>query len=137
MYRRALSVSALAALVLGVGGGLSSAYAGKRATTASKAPYNIAVVAALTGAGSNNGIAGAAGAAAAIDYINSTGGVHGHKIKLTTLNDQSSTTISPAVAQQAVSAHPAGILDVSASSYFTARLPVYAAAKVPVITNTS
>ena len=73
MYRRAISVSALVALVLGVGGGLSSAFAGKRATTASKAPYNIAVVASLTGAGSVNGIAGLAGATAAVDYINSTG----------------------------------------------------------------
>jgi ABC-type branched-subunit amino acid transport system substrate-binding protein len=137
MYRRAISASALAALVLGVGGGLSSASAAKVATTASKGPYNIAMVAGITGADSANAISGVAGAKAAMNYINHHGGVNGHPINMTVYNDQSSPTVSPAVAQQAVSSHPVAVLDTTASTEFTARQPVYEAAKIPVITDTS
>jgi branched-chain amino acid transport system substrate-binding protein len=137
MYKRFVSVGALTALaLLGVGGGASSALA-KKATIASKTPYKIAMVASLTGADSTNALSGAAGARAALNYVNSTGGVNGHKLQLNVINDQSSPTVSPAAAQQAVSSHPVAILDSTASTEFTLRQAVYAAAKIPVITDTS
>jgi branched-chain amino acid transport system substrate-binding protein len=128
MYRKASSVSAFAVIVLGMSGGLA-AFGGQGKPTASKptsskATYDIAMVAGVTGADSSNAIGAVAGARAAMNYLNRAGGVDGHKIKIAVFNDQSSPTVSPAVAQQAVSSHPVAVLDSTASTEFTAREPV-------------
>jgi branched-chain amino acid transport system substrate-binding protein len=136
MNRKVVPAGTVAALTLLSLGGAGSALA-KKATVAAKAPYKIAFVSSLEGAASVDGIPGVAGGKAAINYINSTGGVNGHRIQLTVYDDQSSATQAPAAAQQAISSHPVAILDSTASTYFSLRVPVYAGAKVPVISDTS
>jgi branched-chain amino acid transport system substrate-binding protein len=137
MYRKVVSAGTVVALALVTVGCGSSAPTKTTASAASKAPYKIAFVSSLEGAASVDGIPGVAGGRAAINYINSTGGVNGHKIQLTVYNDQSSATQAPAAAQQAISGHPVAILDSTASTYFSLRVPVYAGAKIPVTSDTS
>jgi ABC-type branched-subunit amino acid transport system substrate-binding protein len=47
---------------------------------------------------------------AAIDYYNSTGGLDGHKIKLTICNDDGTPSVAGTCARQAVSGHDVAVL---------------------------
>jgi branched-chain amino acid transport system substrate-binding protein len=111
-----------------------SAFAGSRATSAASKPYQVAFVGSLSGADSAASAPALAGARAAANYVNSTGGVNGHQIHITAYNDQSSVTVAPSTAQQAVQGHPTAIFDTSASDTDGARLPVYEQAKIPDFT---
>jgi ABC-type branched-subunit amino acid transport system substrate-binding protein len=109
------------------------------ATTKKKtlAPYTVEIVASLTGASSSIGTPAVGGYEAVLDKVNAAGGIHGHKIKFTVLNDQSSTTVAPTVALQAVGAHPVAILNATNTVPYTAELPTFESAKDVVLTNST
>lgn len=121
------------ALVLAIGG-ISTV---SSATTKAKAmkPYNVVIVASLSGASSSLGLSANAGYQAVFDTVNAAGGVKGHKIRFQVLDDQSSTTVAQQVAIQAVSSKPTAIMDGTTSSGLANRMPTYETAKRVVLSN--
>jgi ABC-type branched-subunit amino acid transport system substrate-binding protein len=91
------------------------------------------VISDLTGAGSVSGAPAAAGIQTFVQDINANGGVAGHQINLTIMDDQSSNSVGLADARAAVSAKPLAIVDGSLAQYLTARVPAYEAAGIPVL----
>jgi ABC-type branched-subunit amino acid transport system substrate-binding protein len=118
-----------AALMGAAATGIATTSAG---ASASKSPYKVEIVGALTGASDSDGIAGNNGFQAAFDTINAAGGVNGHKISFKSLDDQSSASIETAVGLQAVSANPVAIMDGGTTTEIAAREPTYGQANIPV-----
>jgi ABC-type branched-subunit amino acid transport system substrate-binding protein len=127
-----------AAGVLMVGLIAISSTSGGAVTSHKKAPYKVVIVSALTGVGATNqGISAANGFEAAIKAINAGGGVKGHKISYTVLDDQSSPTLDQSVGIQAVTSHPTAILDGEGTQPFGFRLPTYIMAQEVVLSQAS
>jgi ABC-type branched-subunit amino acid transport system substrate-binding protein len=103
------------------------------AARSSSGSYNVAIITSLVGADAPEGIPAAGGMETAFDYINSMGGVQGHKIKYTVYDDQSSTDQSQTVAVQAIGATPTVIIDGAGSAFINARLATYTQAQLPMI----
>jgi branched-chain amino acid transport system substrate-binding protein len=123
---------ALLATACSSSGGTSSSQA---SSSGGAAPYKVVIVASITGTADSNGISGADGFQAAFDTINAQGGIDGHKIDFSVLDDQSSATQAPAMARQAVAENPAAIMDATVSTYISYRMPIYESAKIPVFSN--
>jgi ABC-type branched-subunit amino acid transport system substrate-binding protein len=124
------------ALVLGLAAFSDSSGAASR-KSASRAPYKLAIVSSLTGSADSNAPS-VYGAEAAIDVINSQGGVHGHRIDVTVQDDQSSTTVSPTIGRAVVGANPVAVFDGSiATPAGLSRLPIYESAQIPVFSVTT
>jgi len=86
-------------------------------STGSKAPYALTISTDLSGPFSGNfGIGFSEGFQAYIAHLNETGGVSGHKVLLTTLDDRSDVQAGLANYQQAVNSNSLGIfLDASSA----------------------
>lgn len=130
---RALTAGAVAVLLIGGITAVSSASTKKKTLGA----YNVEIVGSLTGNSSSIGTPAVGGYEAVLDKVNAAGGIHGHKIKFTVLNDQSSTTVAPTVALQAVDAKPTAILNATNTVPYTAELPTFESAKDVVFTNST
>jgi branched-chain amino acid transport system substrate-binding protein len=102
-------------------------------SSGSASPYNVEIISSLTGTSASTGIASADGFQAVFDHVNSQGGINGHPVKFEVLDDHGSTTTAAAQAHQALSNNPVAIMDGSTSTVFTARLPAYKTAAIPVI----
>ena len=129
--RLVAAISAVAFLVTSGAG--SAATSHKHAAK----PYHIAIVGSMTGLVGYIGTSWAAGAQTVFKYVNSRGGVNGHKITWTIYDDQSSVTVSPGAAQQALGSNPVAIMDGTASGFFNSRYPVYQSAQVPVFSDSA
>jgi branched-chain amino acid transport system substrate-binding protein len=125
---------ALAAMLLVVGGVTSAATSSGKA---GKAPYNLGIVVSLSGTASGAGQAWSAGTQDLIKYMNSKGGVNGRKIAYKVYDDRSSVTAAAGAAQQALSGKPNAILDGTVSTFFNLRMPTYASAQIPVISDSA
>jgi ABC-type branched-subunit amino acid transport system substrate-binding protein len=138
LSRRGMSFRVLtagAAVLLMVGGiTVASSATPKKKTLA---PFKVEIVGSLTGASSSIGTPAVGGYEAVIDKVNAAGGIKGHKIAFTVLNDQSSTTVAPTVALQAASAKPTAILNATNTTPFAAELPTFTSAKEVTFTNST
>lgn len=132
MHKRSRLLASL--LVVGAVGGSAVSVATASTAHKSKAgkPFNVTLLASITGAQASEYVGCIAGVRATIDDINSKGGANGHKIALNVLDNQSSTTITPAVAQKAISGKPTAIIECTGTSFFALDEPYYETAKIPV-----
>jgi branched-chain amino acid transport system substrate-binding protein len=128
--RRGLSAAlglALAFALLACGGGSTNG------TTASHDPYQIGGTWGLTGGLAYVYVPMNEGTAAYFNYINKNGGVNGHPINYTVLDDQASPPVSIANVKQLQTQGVIAIM-TSNSSAVTAMLPTATAGKTPVVT---
>lgn len=95
------AVSVAAGLVLA--GCSSSSSSGSSGAAAKDAPYHILAIYGMTGDLESAAVAVNRGAEAAVEYFNSQGGVDGHKLVLTTENDQSNPTTAASLLLSALS----------------------------------
>jgi ABC-type branched-subunit amino acid transport system substrate-binding protein len=72
---------------------------------------------------------------AVFDTLNAAGGINGHKIDFTVLNDQSSPTVGATVALQAVGMNPTAIMSSTNSTPFAGELPTLTQAGGVVLSN--
>ncbi|MEI8101441.1 MAG: ABC transporter substrate-binding protein, partial [Bacteroidota bacterium] len=110
----------------------------KNATAAVKkdtTPYIVPIIASLTGTSSGVGIPAQGGMQAVFETLNAAGGINGHKINFTVLNDQSSPTVGATVALQAVGMNPTAIMSATNSTPFSGELPTLTQAGRVVLSN--
>lgn len=125
----------VAALGLSLAACSSNKSSGSSTTSGSSnlAPYNVALVGALTGTAVSTA-PGLYGAEAAFDVINAAGGVNGHKINVTVTDDQSSPTVGATVGRNVVAGAPVAIVDSTLeNSDGLVRFPIYQSASIPVM----
>jgi ABC-type branched-subunit amino acid transport system substrate-binding protein len=101
-------------------------------STSSQGPYDVAIVASITGVLGPTSAPGVAGFKAFVNYADAHGGVNGRQIRVTVYDDQSTATASYTAAQQAIGTSPLAILDAGITQTISARMPSYASAKIPV-----
>lgn len=94
-------------------------------------PYQVVIIGSLTGPQGAQSAPIPDGIATVFDSVNAEGGVDGHMIEYSVLDDQSDTTTAQAVARSAINDEPVIILDGS-SPTFAARLPLFQTAERPV-----
>ncbi len=127
-----MSALAIAALVAaGFSSTASATTTTKRLTAESS--YKVAIVTDLTGQGAPNGVPALAGFQTAINEINTSGGIDGHKITYNVIDDQSTPSGAATAGQQAVAEHPVAILDGSTSAFLAVREPLYKSTGIPVM----
>ena len=147
---KAKAVAALTALALVGGACGSSSNKSSSATTAAPTggspgasssggggtPYKVAIVGDLSGAFSEDGIAGVGGIETAIDVANASGGVNGKKIDFGTPIDAMSTpTSAVSAAQQAIASNPLTVLGATFSSDVNAMTPSFNQSNTPFISD--
>ncbi|HXZ62465.1 MAG TPA: ABC transporter substrate-binding protein [Acidimicrobiales bacterium] len=124
---RHLGRLALAALA-GASGATAAAVAGSVPTGAATVvtpttPLTLVMITSLTGPGSSEFSQAAAGFDARIALANAEGGVHGHKIVGTVLDDQTSPSQIATVVQEALSKGAIGIVSDSPLFFLAAKYP--------------
>jgi ABC-type branched-subunit amino acid transport system substrate-binding protein len=95
------AVGAAAGLVL-AGCASSSTPSASAGSGGSHSAYHVLAIYGMTGALESSAVAVNRGAQAAVEYFNSHGGVNGHKLVLTTQNDQSNPTTAASLLQSAL-----------------------------------
>jgi branched-chain amino acid transport system substrate-binding protein len=109
-------------MVLAATTGLVVGSAGAAGAASGKSPIVIGFVGDLTGVASSTFADGPGGARARVDLQNARGGVHGHKLQLIVVDDQSNPNSVVTAAQDLVESKGAfGIVTDSAFSYFGAK----------------
>jgi branched-chain amino acid transport system substrate-binding protein len=100
--------------------------------TANHNPYHILAIYGTSGALESAAVAVNRGAEAAVQYFNSQGGVNGHKLILTTKNDQSDPTTAASILQSALtsSSPPDDVIPGISSNEGLAMAPLLARYKV-------
>jgi branched-chain amino acid transport system substrate-binding protein len=96
------------------------------------APYRFALVGSLTGPYATSGVARVNGFKTAIDQVNESGGLNGHRIKASVYDDQSLATTSVTVTRNLLDSKPTAILDAGFSNVYAARSSLFSQAKIPV-----
>ncbi len=114
------------------GGSATSAPAG--GSTASGSPYTMSFVGDLTGGNSENGQPELAAAEAAVYQINHDGGVNGHPLKITSVQDsQSTTTGAQSSVRTALGSTTTFTTGAMGGSQVAATASVYNSAGIPFI----
>lgn len=102
--------------------------------SSSGSPFNVAIVADMTGAAAQiEGQSAANGAETALDSINAANGAGGHQIKFEVEDAQSSATGAVSAFQQAASAHPNAIIVATETSETAAMIATMKTVGVPVV----
>ncbi len=120
--RMRLAAVALTATVL-VCAGCSSSPTPSATAPASGTPYKIVMITSLTGPGASEFSQAAAGFDARIALQNAQGGVNGHKLEGTVLDDQTSPSEVATAAQDAISKGAIGIVSDSPLFFEAAKYP--------------
>ncbi len=128
---RAVSAVGVAA-GLALAGCSSSSGGSAGAGGSSHAPYNILAIYGMTGALESAAVAVNRGAQAAVAYFNAHGGVNGHKLVLTTKNDQSNPTTAASLLLSALtsSSPPSDVIPGISSNEGMAMAPLLTRYKV-------
>lgn len=126
------AVGALAVLAAACGGSSSGGSGGGGGS--SSAPYKIGFVSSITGPVAALGAPQVAGFQTYIDYVNSQGGVNGHKIDLTIKDDQFEVANGVLAVKSFVNAHDIAIVGPFSSAIIPAAIPAAQQAKIPTIT---
>jgi branched-chain amino acid transport system substrate-binding protein len=126
-------LGALAGLFSGLLTACSSS-AGSNATGGGSGdPYTVVIVASLTGASGQDGTSAADGIQSAFDTINAAGGIGGHQIKVSIIDDESTTAGAQSAVRQALDANPVAVMDEGTSGGLLAVVPLLESAKIPVL----
>lgn len=120
-----LGGAALAALLLTT--------ASPHPTLAAGEPYVIGAIASESGPGSSLGRPEADSMQLAVDEINKTGGVNGHQLQLTIIDDQSDPSTAVNAVRKLLDQHVVALLGSSLTQTTLAMVPVVQAAKIPLI----
>jgi branched-chain amino acid transport system substrate-binding protein len=123
VFARALSLATVVALALLVAA----------PTHAANEPYVVGAVVSESGPASTLGRPAADSIIMAVDEINAAGGVDGHPLALTILDDQSDPTMAVSAVRKLLDMHPIAIIGSSGTPPSLAILPVTTAAGVPLI----
>jgi branched-chain amino acid transport system substrate-binding protein len=122
----------LGALSLGVGL-LFAAAAPPQTVAAAGAPYLIGAAVSESGPGASLGRPEADSIQLAVDEINAAGGIDGHPVKVTILDDQSDPTTAVNDVRQLLDAHVIAIVGSSLTQTSMAMVPVVQQAGIPMI----
>ncbi|MGD1066376.1 MAG: ABC transporter substrate-binding protein [Vulcanimicrobiaceae bacterium] len=122
----------LGALSLGVGL-LFAAAAPPHTVAAAGAPYLIGAAVSESGPGASLGRPAADSIQLAVDEINAAGGVDGHPLKVTILDDQSDPTTAVNDVRQLLDAHVIAIIGSSLTQTSMAMVPLVQQAGIPMI----
>jgi branched-chain amino acid transport system substrate-binding protein len=124
----------LAAVIIALAGCASAGTASSGASV-KQGEIKIDMIADLTGADASTDGTAAAGAKAAVQYLNSHGGVGGRKIVLTAYDAQSTPNQALVAARQAVSDNPSAIIVAALSSEIAASQQLLQQAGIPIISD--
>jgi branched-chain amino acid transport system substrate-binding protein len=113
-------------------GGSSSG--GSSSGGSSSAPYKVGFVSSITGPVAALGAPQVAGFQTYINYVNSQGGVNGHKIDLTVKDDQFQVADGVLAVKSFVNNHDIAIVGPFSSAIIPAAVPAAQQAKIPSIT---
>jgi branched-chain amino acid transport system substrate-binding protein len=114
--------------------GSGSGSSGSAAGSANGAPYTLSFVGDLTGGNAENGQPELAGTEAAVYQINHDGGVNGHPLKITTVQDsQSTTTGAETAVRTALGTNTTFTTGAMSGTEVAATASVYNAAGIPSI----
>jgi ABC-type branched-subunit amino acid transport system substrate-binding protein len=96
---------------------------GTAGAATSEAPYTIVMITSLTGEGGSEFANTPPGFNARIAMQNAEGGVNGHKLQTTIIDDQTSPTQIVTAVQDAMSKNPIGIVSISPLFFLAAKYP--------------
>jgi branched-chain amino acid transport system substrate-binding protein len=102
-------------------------------TSAANEPYVVGAVVSESGPAATLGRPAADSIVMAVDEINAAGGVDGHPLKLTILDDQSDPTLAVTSLRRLLDEHPIAIIGSSGTPPSLAMVPVATTAGVPLI----
>jgi branched-chain amino acid transport system substrate-binding protein len=124
-------VPRLGALALGLT--LAASAATLRTAGAAGEPYVIGATVSESGPGSSLGRPEADSMQMAVDEINKAGGVNGHPLQITILDDESNPTTAVNNLRKLLDAHPIAILGPSLTQTSLAVIPLVTQAQIPMI----
>ena len=104
-----------------------------RSAGAANEPYVIGAVLAESGPGSTLGRPEADSIQMAVDEINKAGGVNGHPLQATILDDESNPTTAVNDVRKLLDQHPSAIIGSSLTQTSLAMIPLTQAAQIPLI----
>lgn len=128
MARNFARLGALALALL-----IAAAAAPPRSAGAANEPYLIGATVSESGPGATLGRPEADSIQMAVDEINKAGGVNGHPLQATILDDESSATTAVNNTRKLLDQHVAAIIGSSLTQTSLAMIPLTTAAKVPTI----
>jgi len=131
------STLAARAVALAVGLLLAGAAAALRPAGAANEPYLIGATVSESGPGATLGRPEADSMQMAVDEINKAGGVNGHPLQITILDDESNATTAVNNVRKLLDAHPVAILGSSLTQTSLAMVPVVTQAQIPMISYAS
>ncbi len=135
--RRVLGFGAAAAMLAGVVTGCGSSSSKSTASPGSRSipagPIKLGAIYTLSGPTAAFGQADAAEEQSIVARQNSRGGIAGHQIQLTSLNDQGDPSVAVSDAEQLVNDHVAAIVYDGTSTTVQQATAVFMKAKVPVV----
>lgn len=126
-----VAVAAIAVLVLAACGSSSGGNAVSQGKT-----YTIASTEDLSGPLAETGKAYASGFKTYVDWINDQGGVNGHKLKFSVLDDQTKPDTGVTNTKQLLTENPIAFLGHTGSPVMIPQQPILAQAQVPTLTYT-
>ncbi|HEX3550556.1 MAG TPA: ABC transporter substrate-binding protein [Candidatus Elarobacter sp.] len=121
-----IAASAIAALVI-------ASAAPPRPVVAANEPYLVGAVVSESGPGATLGRPEADSIQMAVDEINKAGGVNGHQLQATIIDDESNPTTAVNGVRKLLDQHPVAIIGSSLTQTSLAMLPITQAAHVPLI----
>src|ERR1700730_9199860 len=96
-------------------------------------PYLVGAVVSESGPGATLGRPEADSIQMAVDEINKAGGVNGHPLQVTILDDESNPTTAVNAVRKLLDQHPVALIGSSLTQTSLAMIPLTQAAKVPLI----
>jgi branched-chain amino acid transport system substrate-binding protein len=121
----------LSALALGLA--VTVTAAPPRSAGAANEPYLIGATVSESGPGSSLGRPEADSMQMAVDEINKAGGVNGHPLQITILDDESNPTTAVNNVRKLLDAHPIALLGSSLTQTSLAMVPLATQAQIPMI----
>jgi len=101
-FRKAASAAIISTAVITM---VISSQAIASGSSSVQTPFNVVIVAGITGSNAIQGVADEQGMRAAATFMNSHGGLHGRKVDVAVLNDNSDPTTAVSVLQSYLSSH--------------------------------
>lgn len=124
-----LAVSMVAVPMVVAGGSVPA----QRHQAATRSPITIGLVTSLTGPLSTLGTGNVQGVGIAVNQVNASGGIHGHKVVVVTKDDQSDASQAPVAMNGEVSAHALAVIGPVNSSSAPPMDPIAQQNKIPLV----
>ncbi len=121
----------LGALALGLA--LTVSAAPPRGASAANEPYLIGAVVSESGPGASLGRPEADSIQLAVDEINKSGGINGHQLQATIIDDESNPTTAVNAVRKLLDQHPVALIGSSLTQTSMAMIPVVTQAQIPLV----